>query len=870
LPAWACFLLAGVLPLAIYLPDVAPWVGRADTFEFQVVAPRLGIAHPSGYPLYILLGKLFSLLPVGTVAWRVNLSSAVCAGLAAWFLYRAVKEFSTSGAVALLAALTLAFSPTLWPRAVEAEVYGLNASLVALSLWVAARWGRGGLHTERALPLLGFLAGVSIASHLTLGALLLLIVPLALTVRPRPSLRSLATAAGLFAAGLALYLYIPLRWPAINNGEVMSLSHFLAFVTNAESGGAFHPLAFVQDPARWVVVFRLLRAQVGWGGLALAAAGLVATFRRRWPLALGTALAYVAWIWFSLSFYVAEPDYSAFLIPAHVILIFWLGVGLGWSLDLLQRRAAVLLPVALAVAALLPLSRLWLTGPLLDTAREQADDGWGRYVMSLPIDRNAAILADSEKFPPLYYLQQVEGLRPDLDLVMRFHEAGYREELAARLDADQTVYMARYLPHLETYFLRSLGPLVEVGTVPVEEPPASGAPVGVTFGDRVELLAFDLRVGQDGILSYYHLTLYWRAAARLQDDLEVRLRLVDETRRAAWASIGTRPVRGQYPTNAWPEGTVVADYHQVSLPPWLPRGRYGLEVALFPRFGDTGLKTGDEATAWLALDTLEIEPPSGPLPPLPQERRYAFVGGAWLTGYDLAGEASAGTPFAVDLSWRGVETDEQVCLAWADAQGREVEATVFPLTAGALRSRHLVTAPQAPGGYTLRVGLVGEAARCDWLAPMTDECPLAAVEVSPAPEGLANFADLVILLEAEVGRVNAQPGEIVPVTLRWRALRTMGEDYTAFVQLIGPDGRLHGQVDTWPVQGTRPTSGWTPGEELSDSHEVQLTSDAPPGRYQVRAGWYLLATMQRLQVVDANGRPVGDSFVIGEFSVGGQ
>jgi hypothetical protein len=829
LPAWACFLLAGVLPLAIYLPDVAPWVGRADTFEFQVVAPRLGIAHPSGYPLYILLGKLFSLLPVGTVAWRVNLSSAVCAGLAAWFLYRAVKEFSTSGAVALLAALTLAFSPTLWPRAVEAEVYGLNASLVALSLWVAARWGRGGLHTERALPLLGFLAGVSIASHLTLGALLLLIVPLALTVRPRPSLRSLATAAGLFAAGLALYLYIPLRWPAINNGEVMSLSHFLAFVTNAESGGAFHPLAFVQDPARWVVVFRLLRAQVGWGGLALAAAGLVATFRRRWPLALGTAL-----------------------------------------VDLLQRRAAVLLPVALAVAALLPLSRLWLTGPLLDTAREQADDGWGRYVMSLPIDRNAAILADSEKFPPLYYLQQVEGLRPDLDLVMRFHEAGYREELAARLDADQTVYMARYLPHLETYFLRSLGPLVEVGTAPVEEPPASGAPVGVTFGDRVELLAFDLRVGQDGILSYYHLTLYWRAAARLQDDLEVRLRLVDETRRAAWASIGTRPVRGQYPTNAWPEGTVVADYHDVPLPAWLPCGEYGLEVGLFPRFGDTGLKTGDEATAWLALDTLEIEPPSGPLPPLPQERRYAFVGGAWLTGYDLAGEASAGTPFAVDLSWRGVETDEQVCLAWADAQGREVEATVFPLTAGALRSRHLVTAPQAPGGYTLRVGLVGEAARCDWLAPMTDECPLTAVEVSPAPEGLANFADLVILLEAEVGRVNAQPGEIVPVTLRWRALRTMGEDYTAFVQLIGPDGRLHGQVDTWPVQGTRPTSGWTPGEELSDSHEVQLTSDAPPGRYQVRAGWYLLATMQRLQVVDANGRPVGDSFVIGEFSVGGQ
>jgi hypothetical protein len=669
-------------------------------------------------------------------------------------------------------------------------------------------------------------------------------------------------AAGLFVAGVGLYLYIPLRWPAVNNGEVMTLSHFFTFVANAESGGALHPLALVQDPARWSVVFRLLRMQVGWGGLVLAVTGLIAAFRRRWPLALGTVVACAAWVWFNLSFYVAEPDYSAFLIPAHVILVFWLGLALEWVCGFVHRRAAVLLPVALAVAALLPLSRLWLTGPLLDTTQEQADDAWGRRVLTLPLAPNAAILADSEKFPPLYYLQQIEGLRPDLDLVMRFHEDGYREELTARLSAGQTVYMARYLPHLETYFLRSMGPLVEVGTAPLEEPPADAAFVGETFGDEVVLLAFDLREG-------YGLTLYWQAAVGVHDDLEVRLRLVDGVGEEAWVSSGTRSVAGQYPTNGWPVGAVVPDYHSVSPPSWLPPGEYGLEVGLFPRFGDTGLTIDGGTETWLTLDALRVEPPTEPLAPLPHERSFAFDGGAWLTGYDLAGEADAGAPFAVDLSWRGVDANEEVRLAWVDAQEREVGATAQSLAARALRSRHIVAAPHTPGDYALRVGLVGRSARCGWLAPVIDGCPLATIGVSPGPEGLASFADLIVLLDADVGRAEAWPGGTVPVTLRWRALRTMEEDYTAFVQLIGPDGRLYGQVDTWPVQGTRPTSGWAPGEDLSDSYEVQLAPDAPPGRYQVHVGWYLLATMQRLRVLDADGRVVADSFVVGDLTVGG-
>jgi hypothetical protein len=71
---------------------------------------------------------------------------------------------------------------------------------------------------------------------------------------------------------------------------------------------------------------------------------------------------------------------------------------------------------------------------------------WGEGVLALPLAENAAILADSEKIAPLYYLQQAEGVRSDLEIMVLPDEAAYRAELDARLTAGQTVYLARFLP----------------------------------------------------------------------------------------------------------------------------------------------------------------------------------------------------------------------------------------------------------------------------------------------------------------------------------------------------------------------------------------------------------------------------------------
>ena len=125
----------------------------------------------------------------------------------------------------------------------------------------------------------------------------------------------------------------------------------------------------------------------------------------------------------------------------------------------------------------------------------------------------------------------------------------------------------------------------------------------------------------------------------------------------------------------------------------------------------------------------------------------------------------------------------------------------------------------------------------------------------------------MLLANARLDRDTLQPNESIKVDLTWRGLKTWSDNYTAFVHLVGPDGKVHGQVDQWPVQGTLPTSSWTAGQVVDDPYVITLPADAPRGKYQVEVGWYLLSTLRRLNVLDSAGRPSDDHVIVGEFTV---
>lgn len=203
-----------VISFIVYLRTVAPTATFWDSGELITAAHSLGIPHPPGAPVYILLGRVFSILPLGDdIGFRLNLLSAICSAATTAFTFLIVLQLArllrgrpkeegatlSAYAGAAVGSLAFAFAFSQWANSVEAELYAPAVLLISLILWVALRWtlsaGRPG--SERQLLLVAYLFGVGMALHLivvlALPAILLLVY---VKVREAPQSPNLAFAAG--------------------------------------------------------------------------------------------------------------------------------------------------------------------------------------------------------------------------------------------------------------------------------------------------------------------------------------------------------------------------------------------------------------------------------------------------------------------------------------------------------------------------------------------------------------------------------------------------------------------------------------------------------------------------------------------------
>jgi hypothetical protein len=339
--------------------------------------------------------------------------------------------------------------------------------------------------------------------------------------------------------------------------------------------------------------------------------------------------------------------------------------------------------------------------------------------------------------------------------------------------------------------------------------------------------------------------------------------MIDSRGKVWWEDTGAHPVNGYYPTGAWQQGELVFDYHEIQIEPYVPTGDYDLEVGLFTPFRPDGLTLPDGSN-WLKFDHIYWTQSSA-TKPLAHETRSIFGSSIALTSLDDLGTVPPAGKVAFRLNSIGNFASQAALLSVVDSTGVNISTTQQVMTLG--QSRFEFTAPEANGRYTLRLNLQ-QPARCTWLARLTADCEIGSFEVAGEAIGSAiNFDNQVLLTASKIDRDSVKPNESIHIDLAWRGLKTWSADYTAFVHLIGPDGKLHGQVDQWPVQGTLPTSSWTAGQTVNDPYVVTLAPDAPSGKYQVEVGWYLLATLRRLSVLDSNGRPSDDHVIIGEFNV---
>ena len=176
-------LMAFAIALVTYLMTVQPTVPFWDCGEFTAAAAEQQVGHPPGAPLFLMVGKLFHLIPIGDPGWRVNLVSVVASSVTIFLLYLItvqvirnlrkdpIESFGDAIAVygsAFVAAAAYTFSDTFWFNAVESEVYASSTLFVALIVWLMMRWHEEADNkgNERYLLLIAYLVGLSTGVHL--------------------------------------------------------------------------------------------------------------------------------------------------------------------------------------------------------------------------------------------------------------------------------------------------------------------------------------------------------------------------------------------------------------------------------------------------------------------------------------------------------------------------------------------------------------------------------------------------------------------------------------------------------------------------------------------------------------------------------
>jgi hypothetical protein len=395
-----------------------------DDGLFVLSSYFLGVEHPPGYPLYTLLGWLFTFLPFGSVAYRVHLLSGLFGALTCALVWLCARVLSERRLAACMSALALGVTPVFWSQSLIAEVYTFNTFFFALLAYLGLQ------SNARLLPWMALVFGLSLSNH---WPLMLLAAP-AFAVLLWPLRRELVQRsvglAVLVLVGLLPYLWMVRRsWmdlPINFDGPLESLWEVWFFISrsgyvqvdHSPSAGWLDRLKFFSfQGGQLVVQFALI-------GTLIAAAGFVAQWRLLPRHICGfLTIAFLmptAVLLLLLGFdydTVTKHMYHVYPLPAYVVVALWLGLGSVWLAQRLQLRPGVTVASAVAVLALVFAvgSRSNLLGDYDWAAR------YAKTVLETLPDRAIVFARSDADLSAIAYFHLVEGVRPDITL---YHPKG--------------------------------------------------------------------------------------------------------------------------------------------------------------------------------------------------------------------------------------------------------------------------------------------------------------------------------------------------------------------------------------------------------------------------------------------------------------
>ena len=406
-----------VLGLA-YSLTLAPgltWANSgADGGDLITATATNGVPHPTGYPLYLLLAGIFQHLPLGNLAFRTNLLSAICTVLAALIVYYTARRLMGGDkfrdTASLVTSLVFGLAPLVWSQAVITEVYALQSLLLAGVLFQTfsprkGRWSD---------VLRGILVGLALGNHLTS----LLLIPLLLWEEDGIHLNQIShllmRLLGLLV-GSFIYIVLPIRalsHPPINWGNPVTLISFYKLIS-AQIYQSYFSLNFVIDRVRgWA---GLLMNQFGFPGLVIGLYALLGgkkIIKRILPL-----------LWIFITYGIFSLIYSSFdsyvyLIPTVLAFSFWIGMGIQSLLNISVGRWPRAGWAFGALIILLLIFRAVTAGAMVDASKDDRAELFGRTVMdTVPVNAMVFTQDDPSTFA-LWYFHFALKQRPDMRVIV--------------------------------------------------------------------------------------------------------------------------------------------------------------------------------------------------------------------------------------------------------------------------------------------------------------------------------------------------------------------------------------------------------------------------------------------------------------------
>jgi hypothetical protein len=425
--------------MLVYLNSMATgltWANDgSDGGDLITAAATGGVAHPTGYPVYLLFARIFQLLPIGSLAFRTNLMSAFAAVSAALLVYDLVIRFlfpfkgNQNWLAGLASAYAFGLSPLVWSQAVITEVYALHALFVSLILYLSFDCSPLHFAQKRLDRLLGLTFGLAMGNHIT--SILLFPVILSSIFFRKPALSgeihsaqkrqsgiySLLRRLAWLGIGLLVYLTLPLRalsQPPVNWGNPLTLDGFGWLVSGKLYQDQLFILTLSSIWLRVQAVAALLIEQFGIPGLVIGLIGLI-VFYKSSHLYRNTI--WIVFVFFAFAIVYATRDSFLYLIPAFLCFAIWIGLGLGGLMDISVQRFR---QIGMAGGLIFILYLFILAGchwHQVDASQDSRAERFGMDVLAQS-PANAIVFAKGDKaIFTMWYFHYALRNRPDLVVV---------------------------------------------------------------------------------------------------------------------------------------------------------------------------------------------------------------------------------------------------------------------------------------------------------------------------------------------------------------------------------------------------------------------------------------------------------------------